>query len=597
MDFFLLLMSQRDHTASKRRRRSAPMEEIAVPSPRTRHRSPRGASSIGGWRRWRRGVLASLGASPVFRAYIFLGSIAAILAFLLYNESIIAELREHEKTRVDLYAHLISFAPQASEGQIPTLFTEVITKVDFPRIITNHRGEIIQAEDIDTSSLLGDWAFWRSKAEDAPAASPAQLHWLIEEMDIQNPPIPFYWSPETLGRLYCEGERTVITDTQGAIAAWQGAGLPVSGDTSAVALAEVQRALQEMKAEEPLSFSVPAASFSYLHWDGTNAIVEDAEGRFRAWVGTGLPLVSDDPTQAVQDQLRAFVDSLANQRPPLEFRIPAEHYIHYGDTSLVGRISLVPFVQIGVLFLFLLVGYIGYRNIKRSQQRSLWVGMAKETAHQLGTPLSSLSGWLELLRGEVVAAPRPDRGGRWGRVDQMVGEIQQDMRRLDQIASRFSQIGSVPELEEKDVAAVLEEAIEYFRRRVPQFGRQEIELECLGELPLVPINAELMSWAFENLCKNAIDAMDGQTGSLRIRMELLPERRAVQIAFQDDGRGIEPEHVKRIFEPGFSTKKRGWGLGLVFVKRIVEEYHKGKISLVHSAPGEGTTFEVILPLG
>ncbi len=597
MDFFLLLMSQRDHPESKRRRhrRSVPIEEIAVPAD-ARQRPAKGASPARGWRRWRRGALASLGASPVFRAYIFLGSIAAILAFLLYNESIIAELREHEKNRVDLYAHLISFAPQASEGQIPTLFTEVITKVDFPRIITNHRGEIIQAEDIDTSSLLGDWAFWRSKAVDAPAASPAQLHRLIEEMDIQNPPIPFYWSPETLGRLYCEGERAVITDTQGTIAAWQGAGLPVSGDTSVVALAEVQRALQELKAEEPLSFSVPAAGFSYLHWDETNAIIEDAEGQFRAWVGAGLPLVSDDPTQAVQDQLRSFVDSLANQRPPLEFRIPAEHYIHYGDTSLVGRISLVPFVQIGVLFLFLLVGYIGYRNIKRSQQRSLWVGMAKETAHQLGTPLSSLSGWLELLRGEVAAAPRPDRDERWERVDQMVGEIQQDMRRLDQIASRFSQIGSVPELKEKDLAAVLEETIEYFRRRVPQFGRQEIELECLGELPLVPINAELMSWAFENLCKNAIDAMDGQAGRLRIRMELLPASRAVQIAFEDDGRGIEPEHVKRIFEPGFSTKKRGWGLGLVFVKRIVEEYHKGKISLVHSAPGEGTTFEVVLPL-
>ena len=268
MDFFLLLMSQRDHTASKRRRyrRSVPMEEVAVPPPSTRHWPTKDASSIGGWRRWRRGALASLGASPVFRAYIFLGSIAAILAFLLYNESIIAELREHEKNRVDLYAHLISFAPQASEGQIPTLITEVITKVDFPRIITNHRGEIIQAEDIDTSSLLGDWAFWRSKAVDAPAALPTQLHRLIKEMDIQNPPIPFYWSPETLGRLYCGGERAVITDTQGAIAAWQGVGLPVSSDTSVVALAEVERALQGMKAEEPLSFSVPAASFSYLHW-------------------------------------------------------------------------------------------------------------------------------------------------------------------------------------------------------------------------------------------------------------------------------------------------------------------------------------------
>ena len=595
MDFFSLPMSQQDHTASKRRRhrRSALMEEIAVP-PNSRQRTAKGASPLGGWRR---GALASLGASPVFRAYIFLGSIAAILAFLLYNESIIAELREHEKSRVDLYAHLISFAPQASEGQIPTLFTEVITKVNFPRIITNHRGEIIQAEDINTSNFLGDWAFWRSEAVDAPAASTAQLHRLIEEMDVQNPPIPFYWSPETLGRLYCEGGRVIIADTQGDVAAWQGTGLPASSDTSATALAEVQRALQEVEAGESLTFSVPAANFSYLHWDGTNAIIEDAEGRFRAWVGIGLPPASADPSEAVQDQLRAFVDSLANQHLPLEFRIPAENYIHYGDTSLVGRISLAPFVQIGVLFLFLLVGYIGYRNIKRSQQRSLWVGMAKETAHQLGTPLSSLSGWLELLRGEVATAPRPDRDERWERVDQMIGEIQQDMRRLDQIASRFSQIGSVPELEEKDVAVVLEETIEYFRRRVPQFGRQEIELECLGELPLVPINAELMSWAFENLCKNAIDAMDGQTGRLRIRMELLPEGRAVQVAFQDDGRGIESEHVKRVFEPGFSTKKRGWGLGLVFVKRIVEEYHKGKISLVHSAPGEGTTFEVILPLG
>ena len=598
MDFFFLSMSQRDHTASKRRRhrRSVPIEEIAVPED-AQPRLAKGALPVRGWRRWRRGALASLGASPVFRAYIFLGSIAAILAFLLYNESIIAELREHEKNRVDLYAHLISFAPQASEGQIPTLFTEVITKVDFPRIITNHRGEIIQAEDIDTSSLLDNWAFWHSEAAHAPVASTAQLHELIEEMDRQNPPIPFYWSPETLGLLYCGGGRVIIADTQGAVAAWQGADLPASSDTSAAALAEVQRALREMEAGESLSFSVPAASFSYLHWNGTNAIVEDTEGRFRAWVGPGLPPASDDPSEAVQGQLRTFADSATNQRLPLRFRIPAEHYIHYGDTSLVSRISLAPFVQIGVLFLFLLVGYIGYRNIKRSQQRSLWVGMAKETAHQLGTPLSSLSGWLELLRGEVAAAPGPDRDERWERVDQMVGEIQQDMRRLDQIASRFSQIGSVPELEEKDLTAVLEETIEYFRRRVPQFGRQEIKLECLGELPRVPINAELMSWAFENLCKNAIDAMDGQTGRLHIRMELLPASRAVQIAFRDDGRGIEPEHVKRIFEPGFSTKKRGWGLGLVFVKRIVEEYHKGKISLVHSAPGEGTTFEVILPLG
>ena len=246
--------------------------------------------------------------------------------------------------------------------------------------------------------------------------------------------------------------------------------------------------------------------------------------------------------------------------------------------------------------LFLLVGYIGYRNIKRSEQRSIWVGMAKETAHQLGTPLSSLSGWLELIRHEVEAMPAADRDTRLTHIDQMIGEMQQDMRHLDQIASRFSQIGSVPELQEEDVGAVLEETIDYFRNRGPQFGRHEIAVELRDELPPVHINAELMSWAFENLFKNAIDAMERQTGHMRIRIGLLPEGQAVQITFQDDGRGIEPENIKRIFEPGFSTKKRGWGLGLAFVKRIVEEYHRGQISVVQSAPGAGTTFEIILPV-
>jgi signal transduction histidine kinase len=204
---------------------------------------------------------------------------------------------------------------------------------------------------------------------------------------------------------------------------------------------------------------------------------------------------------------------------------------------------------------------------------------------------------LELIRQEVEAVPSADRDARLTDIDQMVGEMQEDMRHLDQIASRFSQIGSVPELKEEDVAAVLEEIIEYFRNRGPQFGRHEITVEYRDELPPIPINAELISWAFENLFKNAIDAMDRQTGSMRIRLGFVPEGRAVQITFQDDGRGIEPENVKRVFDPGFSTKKRGWGLGLAFVKRIVEEYHKGKISVVQSAPGAGTTFEVILPLG
>ncbi len=592
----------------RRRRGQAPVEEIITPTDAWSESKP-SVSRPSRWQRWRGEVLSNLGISPIFRAYVFLGSIVAILAFLLYNESLIDELREHEKSRVDLYAHLISFVPLASEDQAATIFTEVINnpKVDFPRIITNHRGEIIQVSGIrpaDSSESTGavarffaGLAFWQERDVsliDTGAMSTAELYRLIGEMDSQNPPISFYLSPEAAGLLYTDGHRAVITDTQGEIVKWRGEGLPSSEDTTAAALIQVQLVLQGMDIGDPLSFSVPVVGYSHLHWDGADAVILDDKGAIVAWRGHRLP-VDDDA--ASRNLVRAFVAKKSAVREPLTFRIPAEQYIHYGNTDLVDRISLASFVQVGVLLLFILVGYIGYRNIKRSEQRSIWVGMAKETAHQLGTPLSSLAGWLELIRHEVEAVPGADRDTRLTHIDQMVGEMQEDMRHLDQIASRFSQIGSVPELKEEDVAAVLQEIVEYFRHRGPQFGRHEITVEHRDELPPIPINAELISWAFENLFKNAIDAMDRQTGSMRIRLGFMPEGRAVQITFQDDGRGIEPENIKRVFDPGFSTKKRGWGLGLAFVKRIVEEYHKGKISVVQSAPGAGTTFEVILPLG
>ena len=592
----------------RRRRRQAPVEEIITPAHAAAGDKPSPARP-GRWQRWRREVFVNLGVSPLFRAYIFLGSIVAILAFLLYNESLIAELREHEKSRVDLYAHLISFVPLASEKQAATIFTEVINnpKVDFPRIITNHRGEIIQASGIQSADL-GDstgtvtrffegLAFWMEREAalvDTGSVSTAELYRLIEEMDSQNSPISFHLSQEAAGLLYADMRFAVITDTQGEIVKWRGKGLPSSEDTTAAALIQVQLVLQGMDTAAPLSFSVPVAGYSHLHWDGANAVIVNGQGEVEAWYGDRLPTGDD---AVARDLVRAFVAERSEVSEPLAFRIPAEQYIHYGNTDLVDRISFASLVQIGVLLLFIIVGYIGYRNIKRSEQRSIWVGMAKETAHQLGTPLSSLAGWLELIRHEVEAVPVAGRDARLAYIDQMVGEMQQDMHHLDQVASRFSQIGSVPELKENDVISVVEEIIDYFKSRGPQFGRHEITVERRDELPPIPINAELISWAFENLFKNAIDAMDRQTGSIHIRIGLMPEGQAVQISFQDDGRGIEPENIKRVFDPGFSTKKRGWGLGLAFVKRIVEEYHKGKISVVQSAPGAGTTFEVILPLG
>ena len=583
-------------TKRRRRRGRAPVEVVA----RAGHEQAPARSE----RFWPAETLSSLGISPIFRAYIFLGSIVTILAFLLYNESLTNELREQEKNRVGLYARLISFAPLASQEQTMTIFNEVINnpQVDFPCIITNYRGEIIEKRGLgdlmDRDRFWDPFIFWSRDREIAAKHDSLEsqaLFQLLRKMDAENAPIKFYWSSDTHGLLYVQEGAAILTDLRGDIVKWRGVGLPVDSDTTVAAMIRVRLALAQMTDSSPLSFVVPAEGFSYLHYDGKSAIITDGNGRVISWRGIALPpeTARDGDSLAV---VRQRLKTMSAQGDPLPFYIPSEHYIHYGTSELVNRISVAPVVQIGVLFLFLLVGYIGYRNIKRSEQRSIWVGMAKETAHQLGTPLSSLSGWLELMRNEIESAPTEKSDERLERLGQMISEMDEDMHHLNQIASRFSQIGSVPELESGDIRRVLEDTIEYFRNRAPQFGRHEIRIECQSEALFVPLNTELMSWAFENLFKNAIDAMDGKTGEMLINIAELSEDGVVQITLQDDGRGIQPENIKRIFEPGFSTKKRGWGLGLAFVRRIIEEYHGGRISVVQSVPGEGTSFEVVLPV-
>ena len=583
-------------TKRRRRRGRAPVEVVA----RAGHEQAPARSK----RFWPAETLSSLGISPIFRAYIFLGSIVTILAFLLYNESLTNELREQEKNRVGLYARLISFAPLASQEQTMTIFNEVINnpQVDFPCIITNYRGEIIEKRGLgdlmDRDRFWDPFIFWSRDREISAKHDSLEsqaLSQLLRKMDAENAPIKFYWSSDTHGLLYVQEGAAILTDLRGDIVKWRGVGLPVDSDTTVAAMIRVRLALAQMTDSSPLSFVVPAEGFSYLHYDGKSAIITDGNGRVISWRGIALPpeTARDGDDLAV---VRQRLKTMSAQGDPLPFYISSEHYIHYGSSELVNRISVAPVVQISVLFLFLLVGYIGYRNIKRSEQRSIWVGMAKETAHQLGTPLSSLSGWLELMRNEIESAPTEKSDERLERLEQMISEMDEDMHHLNQIASRFSQIGSVPELESGDIRRVLEDTIEYFRNRAPQFGRHEIRIECQSEALFVPLNIELMSWAFENLFKNAIDAMDGKTGEMLINIAELSEDGVVQITFQDDGRGIQPENIKRIFEPGFSTKKRGWGLGLAFVRRIIEEYHGGRISVVQSVPGEGTSFEVVLPV-
>lgn len=257
--------------------------------------------------------------------------------------------------------------------------------------------------------------------------------------------------------------------------------------------------------------------------------------------------------------------------------------IHYGDSELIKKLKFYPYLQIIIAALFILIGYIGFSNIKKSEQSNIWVGMAKETAHQFGTPISSLMGWLEILK---INYNDPDK------VLDAAEEITSDVEKLNKITYRFSKIGAKPEITNKNVYQEIGNVVEYFQRRLPQTGKK-IELTLDGDKNAsAPLNSELFEWVIENLIKNSLDAIDSKNG--KISINIYDHKNRVEIEVSDNGKGIDLKRRKDVFRPGYSTKRRGWGLGLSLSKRIVEGYHDGKIIVKNSAPGDGTTFKITL---
>jgi len=249
----------------------------------------------------------------------------------------------------------------------------------------------------------------------------------------------------------------------------------------------------------------------------------------------------------------------------------------YDESVMLKRLSAWPYVQLGIVLIFVVVAIFALLSSKRAEQNKVWVGLSKETAHQLGTPISSLMAWTEMLKETY-----PD--------DEMIPEMSQDVKRLERIAERFSKIGSLPEPVEASMNEVLEHVITYMDRRTSN------KVKILRRFPdhdvIVRMNASLFEWVIENLCKNAVDAMEG---SGTITLTLFEEERQAIIEVQDTGKGIRRKDIKNVFTPGFTTKKRGWGLGLSLARRIVEEYHKGRIFVKQSELGAGTTFRVEVP--
>ncbi|MDR2834694.1 MAG: HAMP domain-containing histidine kinase [Bacteroidales bacterium] len=250
--------------------------------------------------------------------------------------------------------------------------------------------------------------------------------------------------------------------------------------------------------------------------------------------------------------------------------------VYYSDSSLLEKITFFPYLQLGIVFLFIIFAYFVFSVSRKAEQNNVWLGMSKETAHQLGTPISSLMAWIEILKnGEQTP--------------ELINEVEKDINRLEKISSRFSKIGSIPKLEICDVVQKINNSAEYIRTRIHK--NISIEITETNPVILIPLNADLFEWVIENICKNAADAI-GSNGKITIK--ITENHRNIYIDISDTGKGISRKNQKNVFQPGFTTKKRGWGLGLSLVKRIIEQYHSGKVFVKNSEIGIGTTFRIIL---
>jgi signal transduction histidine kinase len=330
-------------------------------------------------------------------------------------------------------------------------------------------------------------------------------------------------------------------------------------------------------------------------------ILTDAAGRPIVWSQIGIPMISDAeygrlldfnpsaPNDPLLEQVMERSRSFDRTNEPIEIEALGL-YLHYGSSKLTRDLAVAPYIQLAVFVLFMLVGFLGFRMIKLGEQRSIWVGMAKETAHQLGTPLSSIMGWITMIEEEVKGTECSEK------LSNAIREASTDVERLSKISARFSKIGSMPKLEFYKITSIIEETVEYFERRRPSLKIHSTISVEIEELPLIRCSTDLLGWVFENLIKNSLDAIAGDEGKIHIKGKMNRSEKSVEITFSDNGKGMTPGVRSRIFSPGFTTKSRGWGLGLALTKRIVEEIHHGTIRLVHTQPGGGTTFLLTFPV-
>jgi two-component system, sporulation sensor kinase D len=334
-------------------------------------------------------------------------------------------------------------------------------------------------------------------------------------------------------------------------------------------------AQQELIENSDLSRDYGILAFDVLQKIGVTPMIQvNASGYIKDFKNIGWEIQRDPDSLKLYDLLNEL--KLENAPIAIRYKDVVNQTLYYGDSELLKKLQYYPLALLLIMALFAAVLFFFFQTSRVSEQNRLWAGMAKETAHQIGTPLSSLMGWITLLKEQNIAPTSVD-------------EMEKDVDRLTVITERFSKVGSLPELHDHDVARATEEAILYLKKRSSQL------IQWTWGVPTneirIPINLPLYSWTLENLIKNGIDAMKGQGG---LTIELVERKNEVVVRVSDTGQGIAPKNVKRIFNPGFTTKQRGWGLGLSLVRRIIVDYHQGSIAVLKTEMGKGTTFEIRL---
>ena len=334
-------------------------------------------------------------------------------------------------------------------------------------------------------------------------------------------------------------------------------------------------AQQELIENSDLSRDYGILAFDVLQKIGVTPMIQvNASGYIKDFKNIGWDIQRNPDSLKLYDLLSEL--KLENAPIAIRYKDVVNQTLYYGDSELLKKLQYYPLALLLIMALFAAVLFFFFQTSRVSEQNRLWAGMAKETAHQIGTPLSSLMGWITLLKEQNIAPTSVD-------------EMEKDVDRLTVITERFSKVGSLPELHDHDVARATEEAILYLKKRSSQL------IQWTWDVPTneirIPINLPLYSWTLENLIKNGIDTMKGQGG---LTIELVERKNEVVVRVSDTGQGIAPKNVKRIFNPGFTTKQRGWGLGLSLVRRIIVDYHQGSIAVLKTEMGRGTTFEIRL---